>query len=327
MNRHIEEIVLQSTGATAMTSRQLIQTLWSGYGEIVKVGLAGSEWATAVLKYIVLPEQSDHPRGWNSDRSHARKVRSYEVEMHWYRHWSRHCDATCRVPACYAASSDAHEDVIVLEDLDAAGFSLRTSDLDKRQVKACLNWLAAFHATFLGVVPEGLWPTGTYWHLATRPDELAAMSDTALQEAAPRIDKLLSDCPYQTLVHGDAKVANFCFSSDGRRVAAVDFQYVGGGCGMKDVAYLLGSGLDEQACERWQCELLDHYFNALKDALMRKGRVEIAFDDLETCWRALYGVAWADFHRFLQGWAPTHTKINGYSERLVADVLRQLQLS
>jgi Ser/Thr protein kinase RdoA (MazF antagonist) len=56
------------------------------------------------------------------------------------------------------------------------------------------------------------------------------------------IDQVLNNCSYQTIVHGDAKLANFCFSKEGA-VSAVDFQYVGGGCGMKDVAYFLGSCL------------------------------------------------------------------------------------
>lgn len=36
---------------------------------------------------------------------------------------------------------------------------------------------------------------------------------------------------FQTFVHGDAKLANFCFGSN--NVAAVDFQYVGKGIGVK----------------------------------------------------------------------------------------------
>lgn len=40
------------------------------------------------------------------------------------------------------------------------------------------------------------------------------MEDRALREAAPLIDRRLAQCPYQTLVHGDAKLANFRFRAD-----------------------------------------------------------------------------------------------------------------
>ena len=138
----------------------------------------------------------------------------------------------------------------MLEDIDAAGFPERRRDPGPGGIDACLRWLAAFHARFLGVAPDGLWKNGTYWHLATRQDELAAIEDPELREAAPLLDQKLRACVFQTLVHGDAKPANFCFARGGSSVAAVDFQYVGGGCGMKDVAYLLSDEPGRRAMAR-----------------------------------------------------------------------------
>lgn len=304
----------------------MIQTLWSGYGEIVRLRLDGSDLSSVVLKYIVLPNesnQSNHPRGWNTNHSHARKVNSYDVEMCWYRDWSAQCGEGCRVAHCYAATADGHERVIVLEDLDTAGFPVRYADLELDGVKLCLTWLAHFHATFMGVKPEGLWQKGSYWHLATRPDELAAMAEGDLKQAAAAIDERLNSCTFQTLIHGDAKVANFCFSTDGEAVAAVDFQYVGGGCGMKDVAYFLGSCLSEKQCEHWQETLLDYYFDALKWALDEQDK-SLEWALLKAEWSSLFAFAWADFYRFLVGWMPTHHKINPYSQRLSAEVITRL---
>jgi hypothetical protein len=100
MNPRIQDIILKATGAQTAIRLEIVQRLWSGYGEIV----------------------------------------------------------------------------LVLEDLDAAGFPGRRTAADETRMRACLHWLAHFHATFIGEPPEGLWPTGTYWHLATRPDELEALT-------------------------------------------------------------------------------------------------------------------------------------------------------
>jgi thiamine kinase-like enzyme len=175
----------------------------------------------------------------------------------------------------------------------------------------------------MGCAPEGLWEVGTYWHLATRPDELRALDDSKLKKAAAEIDARLSKASFKTLVHGDAKLANFCFSDNGGEVAAVDFQYVGGGCGMKDVAYFIGSCLDEQACEAKEEELLDCYFNYLREALGERQK-PVDPNEVISEWRRLYHLAWADFHRFLKGWCPGHWKINGYSERICREVYSQI---
>ena len=320
MNQAFRQFVLDVTEAESITSEELIQTLWSGYGELVRVGLSGGKENTAIVKYIVLPDQTNHPRGWNTSRSHERKIKSYDVEMHWYHDWSHRCDDSCRVPVSYASESHENERIIILEDLDNAGYGLRKQDLTYDEVLVCLKWLANFHATFLQETPVGLWQTGTYWHLATRPDELAAMEHMPLKNAATRIDATLSDCKYQTFVHGDAKVANFCFSLDGTKVAAVDFQYVGGGCGMKDVAYLLGSCLSGKQCAQWDEALLDFYFEELQLALSVRGK-KIDFENLQAEWRPMYAFAWADFYRFLLGWMPTHKKVNFYCEQMADKVL------
>ena len=307
------EWVARATGATSARRGERIQSLWSGYGEIVRVELTGANVETVVVKSVQPPARL---RGAKKDASHARKCRSYDVETTWYRTFASRCDDSCRVPRLVGAQSAKEEWLIALEDIDAAGFPERRRDPGSSGMDACLRWLAAFHARFLGVAPEGLWKNGTYWHLATRQDELAAMDDAELRAAAPLLDQKLRACMFQTLVHGDAKPANFCFARGGTAVAAVDFQYVGGGCGMKDVAYLLS---DDPAEARW----LDVYFAHLRNALdPRPERVES--DALEREWRALYPIARADYHRFLAGWAKDHWRRDTRAQALTRDVLRSL---
>ncbi len=325
MHEDFPRLIRQAAGASSIELIEVIQELWSGYGTIQRYRLTGSKQKRIVVKHVHFPDLKHHPRGWNTDRSHVRKLRSYEVEMAWYDRWSARCAAGCPVPDCLALETRGDETLMVLEDLDESGFPARREEVSNTEISACLHWLANFHASFLGCEPEGLWPQGTYWHLETRPDELAALTDLPLQQAASAIDQLLRSSRYQTLVHGDAKLANFCFSPAGDQVAAVDFQYVGGGCGMQDVAYFIGSCLNEAECERRELWLLDSYFAGLKQALARL-QPAVDADALEAEWRPLFPVAWADFHRFLKGWSPGHWKLNSYSERLTRAVVQQLAL-
>ncbi|MGC1508978.1 phosphotransferase [Ketobacter sp. MCCC 1A13808] len=323
MNDSLQQLILAATGADSLFGIEEIQSLWSGYGTLFRCGLVGADFDRIVVKHVKLPDRSQHPRGWNTRLSHQRKIRSYEVESAWYQNYSELCDQRCRVPRCLALESNDTEFLIIMEDLSASGFSLCKERVSQEEIRTCLNWLAHFHATFMGRSPDSLWQVGTYWHLATRPDELKALSDGALKASASGIDQKLQDCPYQTFVHGDAKLANFCFSGNGQRVSAVDFQYVGGGCGIKDVAYFIGSCLDETACEIYETPLLDYYFEQLKIALSER-KVLVDADAVAQSWRSLYRFAWADFHRFLKGWSPGHWKMHGYSERMTRQALKQL---
>ncbi|PHN01376.1 phosphotransferase [Flavilitoribacter nigricans] len=315
MNEYFKSVILQSTGASSLTVQETIQELWSGYGKIMRVGLENAAVESVVVKHVQLPGTKAHPRGWNTDIGHQRKVKSYTVETTWYATYSS--DSAARLPQCLAVETQNDEVLMVLEDLDAAGYPLRKRTVGWGDIASCLAWLAQFHASYLGKTPDGLWEVGTYWHLATRPQELAVLGDARLRAAAPAIDEKLNNCEYQTFVHGDAKLANFCFAHDGG-VAGVDFQYVGGGCGIKDVAYFIGSCLDERECERLEAQILDTYFEHLQAAIGARN------DALEQEWRSLYRVAWADFHRFLKGWSPGHWKINSYSERVTAAVINSL---
>lgn len=315
--------ILDQTGARRAQLIETVQTLWSGYGHIQRYQLFGIERQTLIAKHIHAPLTSHHPRGWNTPIGHRRKLQSYQVETRWYQAFAASCPTQCKVPVCLGIQQNADRTVILLEDLDNSGFSIRADSLSVKQLKPCLSWLAHFHATFMGDPPNGLWSEGTYWHLDTRPDEWAAMENGSLKEAAYRLDAHLKQARFRTLVHGDAKVANFCFSKEGQKVAAVDFQYVGGGCGMKDVAYFLGSCLTDRECEQYDSQCLEVYFQELKTALHLKNK-RVDFTALEQEWRTLYPIAWADFYRFLAGWMPTHKKINDYGSRLTTNALLSL---
>lgn len=251
------------TGARSARRVARIQSLWSGYGEIVRVALDGGPAPTVIVKHV-------RPRAPDSvgDR---RKRASYDNEIMFYRQFAPRCDATCRVAKLYGARATGDEWLLVLEDL---------GDKPAPPLAQCLAWLASFHRRFIDVrekMLEAQFPgQGTYWHLATRQEELARIADPVLRARAPELAAQLASAPFPTLLHGDAKEENFIGD------AAVDFQYAGIGCAMSDVAYLLHGNGDHH---------LDTYFRAL------------ASPELETAWRPYYEIAKLDFERFLAGWS------------------------
>lgn len=299
-----------------------MQGVWGGYGQLIRVYLSAGSVNSVVVKLVNTPKPSAHPKGWNSERSHQRKLFSYQVESYWYAHYAAlHQKTNCYLPRCLFTDTNDSQHALVLEDLSDSGFPVTKQHCSIEEAKTCIRWLAEFHVLHLHRAPKGLWATGSYWHLDTRPDELQELADMPLKMAATQIDNILSDSPFQTLIHGDAKLANFCFSESGKRVAAVDFQYVGKGCAMKDVILFISSAVKPTLCEQDAPVLVNHYFDCLRVALQHG---EFNAQEIEDHWRPLYSVAWADFQRFVKGWSPDHWKINTYTEKLTQHALGKL---
>lgn len=304
-----------------LTHVEVIQSLWGDYGELVRLSF---EHKSIIVKHVKLPKPAHHPRGWNSDHSHQRKLHSYQIEVNWYQNFSTPYDKRCPIPQGLKCFQTQNEWLIVMEDLAESGFRNTTISANKTHLRAVLYWLANFHARYMETRSLLIWETGTYWHLETRLDEFEVLEEGTLKDFAQQIDDVLKKAPYQTIVHGDAKLANFCFNDDTSRCAAVDFQYVGHGCGMKDVAYFMSSAIEPEKCEAMQEWILDTYFSALKEALQHY-QPTLNGDIVEQAWRPLFALSWTDFQRFIKGWSPNHYKINPYSESLTAKGLAYLK--
>lgn len=305
----------------------MVQSLWSEYGEIARY-ISPRLNNIIIVKHISPPlKQAEqvHPRGWNTKVGHQRKLQSYQIETTFYRNYASWCDEYCLVPKLLAEFSENQQQILVLQDLDQAGFSLRKEKASMADVILGIKWLAYFHVRFLQQDSDDLWPVGTYWHLATRQEELQVMQAGKLKDAAQALDSTLNNAQFQTLVHGDAKLANFCFPDENGlgHLAAVDFQYVGRGVGVKDLVYFLGGCLNQQDLAKHEQTLLDEYFLQFKKAL-HQYQIDVDFIHLQHEWRSLYAIAWADFYRFLLGWSPGHYKINSYMQTQTDNALASL---
>lgn len=300
-------------GAPLVYPFETVAHLWAGYGRILRVRTRQDAPRSFVLKQIRFPAGKD------SDLSHTRKVRSYEVERTFYERFAQHSRPRARTPQLLGARRVGDELWLLLEDLDAAGFSARPRSGSPQVVQSGVEWLAAFHAAHLGRAPDGLWREGSYWHLATRPDELRAIKGHPLHAQAPLLDAALRRARYRTLIHGDPKLENFCATPGPQpMLAAVDFQYIGGGVGIRDLVYFIGSAVAPGHVERELPALVDAYFARLRHELeLVPGPTDVSFAELETEWRALVPLAWLDFYRFTLGWSPTWAKSDIYAQRLL----------
>ena len=298
----------------SLIAEENVQSLWSGYGQIIRCKHLKTN-KTYIVKLVTPNNKTTHPRGWNTSASHQRKLISYKIESNFYQNYSHLTDEHCKVPALITTKISDEFTLLVMEDLDLAGYSTRIKTANWQSLSVAIKWLAYFHAKFMNSSANKLWSIGTYWHLGTRHDEWLTMPNSEFKEQATAIDNALNNATYKTLVHGDAKFENLCFHQDIEsniyKVAAVDFQYVGHGTGVKDLAYLVGSCLDQNGLEEYDSLILDTYLKHLKDALTEYN-MTIDFDALANETRKLYSVAWADFYRFLLGWNPESWKICDY---------------
>jgi hypothetical protein len=419
--------------------QRLVQALWAGYGVVlhvtatVKVGDKDAEDVSVMVKNVCPPavtarstEKRTTKRGnvipAVSDIGHARKMHSYGVETRFYQHLvPRALAAGCVVPRPLLASCKGDVDgggrasgsddggngggdndalaLLMLSDLRQS-HPHRRHNFNEKQTKACLDWLARFHATFWmfggadvddkegdddnddddadddGNDDNGhgddaatraahLWRSACFWHFATRLDEFGAMDRTdplaaALHSKARVIDALLAGVPlaaanaagfddappppgagiaggagdddddggggsdyselprdarFRTLCHGDFKCENILFDDDDATVAAYDFQYIGGGYGAKDLAYLFvcscaAGVVDTAAAEK---SLLQYYHTQLLAALRERTSTmaprvrrcaEKAFEAFTSAeLQRQFDVALLDLIRFQLGWS------------------------
>jgi hypothetical protein len=304
--------VEQALGASVLHPPEVVARLWAGYGKVVRWRVRNAPGESAILKQIRFPKMT------TADVGHQRKVKSYEVERTFYERFASHSADRARTPELLGARQDEAGVWLLLEDLDARGFVGRARSGSGDIVRAGLGWLAAFHAAHFGRSPDGLWSEGSYWHLGTRMAEWHAIEGQLLYDHAANLDARLRKAKYRTIIHGDPKLENFCVTLGPEpSVAAVDFQYVGGGAGVRDVVYFIGSALPPRRVEHALPGVLNEYFRILREELSLRGVRPAEQEELEAEWRELVPVAWLDFYRFTLGWSPSWAESDLYAQALL----------
>ena len=299
------------------------RALRSGCSEVIKADLDNQR---AVIKYSSVPDILEHPNINQSVFAKARKAKSYRVERHFYQLYAPRLPCFTVTPELLWADACRSENILVLKDFTTQGFHA-VEGVDLEAIGHIVAWLARFHATFLWcdieLEPEHtkLWEQGGYWHLATRPDEYEKMPQGDIKRYAVDLDNRLVSQKYRTLIHGDAKQANFAIKQ--KTVMGYDFQYVGKGIGLQDIMLLFTSVFNSEQQHVYEEPLLALYFSELHSALKTSFGIDV-IREIELHWRSAWPIIWSDFYRFLLGWKPNHFKINKYMKCQVNAVMSEL---
>jgi hypothetical protein len=209
----------------------------------------------------------------------------YQREVSFYQHLATHI--TTRTPFCYFAERDENDNfLLLLEDLSPSAVVDQFAGISIGTARAGLASLAGLHgptharddlhgASWLGGVSDDLRPL----YAAVLPmlfDQFLERYDARVDDELRALVLALKDrlglfaeyaTPFPCVTHGDFRTDNLLVDACNGTVAlaVVDWQTVGVGSPLLDVAYFLTTSLSAEDCARYEFELLDYYLAKLSD--------------------------------------------------------------
>lgn len=218
-------------------------------------------------------------------RSTARLQHLYEREVSFYQFLAS--NVTIRTPACFYAQRDDDDNfILILEDLSPASPSDQFAGLSIDDAKAGLVELAGLHGPThrRSELHAAAWLRGVSDEL--RPlydvvvpllfDQFLLRYGSQLSEEVSSMVRTLKDrlalfsdyaTPHPCVTHGDFRTDNLLIDAQSGVVplAVVDWQTVGVGSPLLDVAYFLTTSLSTDDCAALEDELLAYYLAQLAD--------------------------------------------------------------
>jgi len=231
-------------------------------------------------------------------RSTATLQHLYEREVSFYQQLAS--NVATRTPQCHFALRDEHDDfLLLLEDLSPAVSIDQFAGIDVSLARDGLTALAGLHGPTHGLedLHRSTWLRGVSVELAplyamVLPD----LFDQFLARYDERLDDDVRDMvaslkgrlaqysdystPHPCVTHGDFRTDNLLVGAQGGAVplAVVDWQTIGVGSPLLDVAYFLTTSLSPDDCEQFEMDLIDFYLDAMSDQQVRITR-SVAHDE------------------------------------------------
>lgn len=274
--------ILASTGAITQESRikgLRVERIAEGVGFAsflyrAHLNLDGDGPATVIIK---LP--TDYPAYLEL----AKSILLYDREVAFYNDVAPIAPVSAPRTHFAAIEDDSTNFIIVMEDLADRENADHLTGLSIDRAQAVLDELARFHAwgwdmkpaatnnpAFLpiddvrmtGLFSVGAtagWPIYLEHGRASAPEGLTEVIQEYAALAAGLLGALTEPA---TLINGDLRADNLFFGNTGPHVT-VDYQFAGHGCGMWDVAYLVGQGLTPEERDGRERELVARYVETL----------------------------------------------------------------
>jgi hypothetical protein len=218
-------------------------------------------------------------------RETGRAMRTYEVEVSFYRELAG--TVRIRTPACHFAALDpeTHEFLLVLEDLAPARQGDQLAGCTPTEAGLAMDELANLHAPrwadrAAAALPwlnrnstaslregTGVLPALLPGFLDRYADRLAPEHVRMAEAFVPRLADWFDGRREPFAVqHGDYRLDNMLFGTeeDDPSLAVVDWQTTAWGPPLADAAYFLGAGLLTEERRRSEAELLRRYWDGLR---------------------------------------------------------------
>ncbi len=208
---------------------------------------------------------------------------AYEREMRFYQHFSTDCPL--KPPKFYGGSDVTGEGdyLLLMEDLQPFRFVSQLDVLAAEDARACIDGLASMHAhyweqpeldrveslyqfsdwaeIYTPIIASG-WPLFQKDFGPLIPHEMFPMYEPG-NAAAGAIFQYFSRCRPKTLLHGDARIENFCFNRDTGAARAYDWQLAAAGPGIYDVMYFFANSVGPETLFDQGESLLRNYHAGL----------------------------------------------------------------
>jgi hypothetical protein len=233
-------------------------------------------------------------------RNIAAMVRNYVLEINWYRSLAAQTQVNC--PHCYHAdiAGNGVDFALLLADCAPAKQGDQLAGADLQSIRAAIAQMAALHAShwnddvldahewlqfgrtnkeIVRQLMPSIYPGFCERYRGRLNDEILDMG----QQLVDHFDDYLDAVPAAlTIVHGDFRLDNLLFGTDGG-VTVVDWQTLGIGSPMADLAYFTGTSIADPAERAAEEAALFAYYC---DQVEARG-VSIARDQL-----------WLDYRRY-----------------------------